>query len=595
MSGHRSRKSLGDDLDVPLDVSSLDGLKGITVAIIGGVAGGASCAARLRRNDENVIINMYERGQYVSFANCGLPYYVGGIIKDQSDLFLTNPVELKTNYNINVFVNTEVLDFDNEKKTLLVIGPDGQERVDSYDKLVLSPGAQPIIPPFPGVTLPGIFAIRAVPDTEKVRSWIKNKANMKNCTVVGGGFIGLEMAENLRALGMTVTVVDIADQIMTPMDKEMAVYAEQALRLAGISLILGDGVAGFDQAENDSLRVTTCTGKIINADLVIIAIGVKPDNRLAVNAGLSITMSGCIEVNDHQITSDPHVYAVGDVVEKYNVVTGTEMPFYMAGPANRQGRIAADAICGRENKFRGIQGTAVCGVVGLQVAMTGLTEKTLVRMKQVKGKDFDTIYLHPLDHVEYYPSSHHIHMKLLFSLPDGKVLGAQSVGVHGAERRIDVLSMAIQMNATVYDLAESELCYSPQYGAAKDAINMAGFYAINTIKRYAFNAYWDSENPGVSPHGALIVDVREKEEIAEIGTVPESINIPFSEIRTRLSELPTNKEIHVFCLTGVRGHSVTRLLTQKGFNAKNLSGGYMSYSSYIPSATRHLSLSNSYK
>ncbi|KNC74878.1 hypothetical protein SARC_12586 [Sphaeroforma arctica JP610] len=576
------RDSIHRDIDFPFVPSTTD-MAGKTVAIIGGVAGGASAAARLRRNDENVTINMYERGQYVSFANCGLPYYVGGIIKEQSDLFLTNPEELKRNYNINVFINTEVLSFDKNEKTLRVIGPDG-ERADTYDRLILSPGAQPIIPPFPGRDLPGIFTIRAVPDTELVRSWLKNTPDAKTATIVGGGFIGLEMAENLHTLGFKVTIIDMADQVMTPMDKEMAIYAEQVLERADIDLVLGDGVAGFEPADGKTLLVRTAHGRAVDADIVILAIGVRPDNKLAVDAGLAVAKSGCIAVDDHQTTSDANVYAVGDVAEKYNVITKTRMPFYMAGPANRQGRVAADAICGRENRFRGIQGTGVCGIMGLQVAMTGLTEKAMVAAGKVKGKDFDAVYLHPLDHVEYYPSSHHIHMKIVFSVREGKLLGAQAVGVQGAERRIDVLSMALQMGATVYDLAESELCYSPQYGAAKDAVNLAGFYAINTIKGYAHNSYWNPNNPSVFPDDAVLIDVRERDEVKESGTVPGATNIPMSEIRTRLDELSKDKTIHVFCLTGVRGHSVMRMLVQNGFSAKNISGGYTSYLSCVPKA-----------
>lgn len=556
---------------------------GKTIAIVGGVAGGASAAARLRRNCEDVVINLYERGPYVSFANCGLPYYVGGIIQEQSKLFLTNPKNLKERYDINTFVNHEVVKIDPDAGTLVVRDTTtGEERTDSYDEIVLSPGAKPIVPPFPGRDLPGIFTIRNVPDTEHVKTWLKDHPNAKHVCVIGGGFIGIEMAENLRHLNYDVTMIDVADQVMTPMDREMVEWCDRVLRENGIKLHLSDGVAAFEKGEGGKLVVKTAKGTTIDTDMVVLSIGVRAESDLAKDAGLKLTPTGCIAVDDHMRTSHPKVYAVGDAVEKRNNILGTDMPFYMAGPANRQGRIVADVIAGQEHKFNGILGTGICGAFGLQVAMTGVSEKVLTRAGKVRGKDYDTVYLHPNDHVGYYPGAQQIHMKVVFTVPDGKVLGAQATGMNGADRRIDVISMAIQMGATVYDLAEAELCYAPQFGAAKDPVNLVGMYGVNVLKGYSTIAWWDSVES--RKNDIFLLDCREKGEFAN-GSCGGAVNIPLSEIRTRLDEVPKDREVWVFCQSGVRAHTCQRMLLQQGYNVKNISGGYLSYA-YMPPDSR---------
>ena len=539
------------------------------VVIVGGVAGGATCAARLRRQDENAEIIILERGPYVSFANCGLPYYVGNVIQEESKLLLAWPSLFRERFNIEVRTRNEVLAIDRTASTVLVRDLEtGREYSEPYDALVLSPGASPIRPPWPGIDLPGIFTLRTVPDSREIRHWIDEKKTRK-AVVVGGGFIGLEMAENLVHRGIAVTIVELASQVMPPLDPEMAEYAKQRLESRGVTLALADAVSEFGHGTNGSLMVHTKSGKTYEADLVVLAIGVRPETALARTAGLELGERGGIRVDRQMRTSDPRIWAVGDAVEVRNRVTGQWELIPLAGPANRQGRVAADAICGRDAHFDGVQATAVCGFFAMTVALTGATEKSLRRAGMV---DFESIYLHPGNHVGYYPGAQAIHMKLLFRKSDGLVLGAQAVGEEGVARRIDVIATAIQMKATVFDLEEDELCYAPQYGAAKDPVNMAGMIAANVVRGDAEIAPWNELNSTK----AFLLDVRQPSEF-DAGSIPGSVNIPLGQLRSRLGELPTDREIWINCGVGQRAYYACRILSQHGLQARNLSGGYSTY------------------
>ncbi len=544
------------------------------VVIVGGVAGGATCAARIRRLDEDAEILVLDKGPHVSFANCGLPYYVGDVIHDESKLLLASPELFRKRFNIEVRTLHEAVAISRAQRTVTVRDLEtGNECVEAYDALVLSPGAAPIRPPLPGIDLPGIFTLRTVPDSREIRNWIETRRPQK-AVIVGGGFIGLEMAENLMQRGMAVTIVEMAAQVMPPLDPEMAEYARQRLESHGVNLVLGDGVAGFEQGGDGSLVVRTQDGAEFGADLVVLSIGVRPETQLARNAGIEIGERGGIRVDEQMRTSDPQIWAVGDAVEVKNWVTGQWELVPLAGPANREGRVAADAICGRDTKFRGVQGTAVCGFFGLTVALTGATEKSL---RRAGLKDVESVYLHPNHHVGYYPGAQTIHLKLLFRKSDGRVLGAQAAGEQGVARRIDVIAQAIQMRATVFDLEEAELCYAPQYGAAKDPVNFAGMIASNVMRGDMGLAPWED----LSSTSALILDVRETHEF-RAGAIEGAVNIPLGELRARLHELPRSREIWVNCVVGQRAYYACRILAQQGFRVRNLSGGYKTYRAFYP-------------
>ena len=544
------------------------------VVIVGGVAGGATCAARLRRLDEQAEIVLLDRGPYVSFANCGLPYYVGNIIQDEAKLLVSTPQLFHERFNIEVRTRNEVTSIDREACEIVVRDlSTGREYRERYDALVLSPGAAPIRPPLPGIDLPGIFTLRTVPDSRRIREWIETRT-ARRAVVIGGGFIGLEMAENLVHLGLDVTIVEMANQLMPPLDPEMADFVRLRVITHTAHLQLGDAVAQFEQAADGSLTVRTRNGSEFGADLVILSIGVRPESDLARNSGLEIGTRGGIRVDDQMRTSDPRIWAVGDAVEVRNTLSEQWELIPLAGPANRQGRIAADVICGRNSRFRGVQATAVCGFFGLTVALTGATEKSLLR---VGISDFEAIYLHPGHHVGYYPGAKPIHLKLLFRRADGLVLGAQAVGEAGVERRIDVIALAIQMGATVFDLEEAELCYAPQYGAAKDPVNLAGMVAANVVRSDVALAPWS----GVRADGVFCLDVREPAEFKN-GTIDGALNIPLGQLRDRLEELPRDREIWVTCGVGQRAYYACRLLGQHGFRVKNLSGGYHTYRAWHP-------------
>jgi NADPH-dependent 2,4-dienoyl-CoA reductase/sulfur reductase-like enzyme/rhodanese-related sulfurtransferase len=536
------------------------------VVIIGGVAGGASCAARLRRLDENAEIVMVERGPYVSYANCGLPYHVGGVIVDEASLLIANPQLFRDQFAIEVRTNTEAVSIDAKAKTVALRDvATGTIKLESYDKLVLSPGAVSIKPPLPGIDQPGIFHVRTVPDARAIRTWMTSNPIGKRAVVIGGGFIGLEMVENLVHQGFKVTLLELADQILAPLDVEQSRAVEDVLRRHGVTLALGEAVTGFVQQASGEIAVQTKAGTTYPADIVILALGVRPDTALAKSAGLQLGERGGIKVDEHMRTSDPDIYAVGDAVEVHDVVTGADTLLALAGPANRQGRIAADAMKGRSSRFRGVQGTAIIGLFGTTVAWTGASEKTLRRLGR---DDFEKIYLYPNHHARYYPGAKTIAMKLIFAKADGRILGAQAYGEEGVDRRIDVIATLIQKGGTVYDLEEAELCYAPQYGSAKDAANFAGMIAANVLRNDMPVAHWSTDNE------SLLLDVREPAEIATYA-VSDAIHIPLRQLRARLSELPRDREIAVICRSGQRAYLATRILLQNGFSAKTLSGGVL--------------------
>lgn len=538
------------------------------ILIIGGVAGGASCAARTRRQSESAEIIIFDRGPFVSFANCGLPYYVGDVITDEKKLLVANTQLFKHRFNIEVRLENEVLEIDRDAREISVKDLNsGQVYRERYDALVLAPGASPLRPPLPGIDLPGIFALRTIPDSRRIREWIVER-QVKQAVIVGGGFIGLEMAENLVKRGIAVTLLEMLPQVMPPLDPEMVTPIHDRLTANGVQLRLGDGVTGFEQTSEGTLIVSTKSGEKHPADLVILGIGVRPETKLAKDAGLDIGDRGGIRVNEQMRTNDEHIWAVGDAVEVRDWVTGEWILIPLAGPANRQGRVAADAICGRDTTFRGVQGTTVCGVFGLIIAATGASEKTLKRV----GMAYEKVYLHPGHHVGYYPGAKPIDMKLLFSPQEGRILGAQAVGEEGVEKRMDVIAMALQNRATVFDLEEAELCYAPQFGAAKDPVNLAGMVAANVLRGDAPIIHWDK----LAQEEALLLDVREIGEF-EAGHVEGALNIPLTQLRDRVHELPKDQKIAVYCQVGQRAYYATRALRLQGFDAHNLTGGFKTY------------------
>jgi NADPH-dependent 2,4-dienoyl-CoA reductase/sulfur reductase-like enzyme/rhodanese-related sulfurtransferase len=541
---------------------------GQRVVIVGGVAGGASCATRLRRLDEGADIVIFDRGPHVSFANCGLPYFVGNVIADERKLLVASGETFLARFDIQVHTRHEVTAIDRATCTVRVRDLDGDRDFNvPYDALVLAPGAAPIRPRMPGIDLPGIFAVRTIPDSVKIRAWLDAR-RPQHALVVGGGFIGLEMAENLAHRGLQVTILEKLPQVMPPLDPEVAQPVADHLRAQGVAVQLGDGLAGFE-SEGDTVSAVTESGARLAAGVVILAIGVRPETGLAVAAGLPLGERGGILVDAHMRTPDPRIWAVGDAVEVTDVVTGQEIILPLAGPANRQGRLAAESIAGRPRAFRGVQATAVVGVFGLTVASTGASEKGL---RRAGVSDFQAVYLHPGHHAGYYPGAQPIHLKLLFRVPDGRVLGAQAVGHQGVERRIDVIATAIQMGATVRDLAEAELCYAPQFGSAKDPVNLAGMVAVNHLDGLMPLAQWQALSTGTH----VLLDVREPGELAT-GYIPGAINIPLSQLRQRIEEVPRGQPLAVYCGVGQRAYYAVRFLTQRGYDAANLSGGYTTY------------------
>jgi NADPH-dependent 2,4-dienoyl-CoA reductase/sulfur reductase-like enzyme/rhodanese-related sulfurtransferase len=554
------------------------------VIIVGGVAGGASCAARLRRLDEKAEILMVERGPYISYANCGLPYHISGVIAKESSLLVANEQVFRGNFAIEVRTNCEAISISPKQKTVdLRNVATGEVTTESYDKLVLSPGAPSVRPPLPGIDLPGIFQVRTVPDARAIREWIERGttflAGMNNysgiqfvkparrAVVIGGGFIGLETAENLMHLGFEVTLVEMLDQVLAPLDREFAHLVEEYLKRHGLRLALNDGVAGFRQLDGGALEVQTKAGKAYPADLVVLALGVRPDTTLARAAGLEVGERGGIRVDEQMRTSDPDIFAVGDAIEVRDFVTGQWSLVALAGPANRQGRIAADVIAGRDSRFRGTQGTSIIGLFGGAAAWTGASEKTLTRLGD---QDFEKVYLFPNSHAGYYPGAKMIGLKVLFRKSDGRLLGAQALGEDAAavDKRVSALAVAIQMRATVHDLEEAELCYAPQFGSAKDAVNFAGMVAADVLAGDMPIAHWGDTKD------AFLLDVRQPAELA-VESLPGAVNIPLGQLRARLGELPRDREIMIVCRSAQRAYYATRVLLQNGFRARNISGGML--------------------
>ena len=566
-------------------------MHGKQIVIVGGVAGGASAAARSRRLCEQCEIVVFERGPHVSFANCGLPYFVGGEIVEQDSLLLQTPATLRARFNLDVRVNTEVVAIDRAKQVVKVRElATGREYDQPYAALVLSTGASPLRPPIPGIDRNGHFTVRNIPDVERIMAWIKD-CQACRAVVVGGGYIGLEMAEQLKRRGLGVTVVEAAPQVMAPLDPEMAAWLHAELKANGVTLHLGDSVAAFEAPQpGETARasiVALKSGKRIEADTVVLGLGVRPETSLAKNAGLELGALGGIRVNEHLQTSDPTIYAVGDAVEVRDCVTGAWGIIPLAGPANRQGRIAADNIFGRPARYEGTQGTAILRLFNLTAGCTGANEKSL----RQAGIPFQALHLHPGSHAGYYPGAEPIAMKILFAPDTGKLLGAQAVGQDGVDKRIDVLATALKAGMSMNDLAELELAYAPPFGSAKDPVNLAGMAAQNVLAGDVQLAQWTEIRPLTRPAATLspsdgerngvrgqpvLLDVRRAEERAK-GFIPGSIHIPLDEIRARMNELPHDSEIIVHCQSGQRSYFACRILSQHGFRVRNLSGSYRTW------------------
>jgi NADPH-dependent 2,4-dienoyl-CoA reductase/sulfur reductase-like enzyme/rhodanese-related sulfurtransferase len=538
--------------------------------IVGGVAGGASAAARARRLSEDAEIVLFERGPDVSFANCGLPYYLGGEIAARDKLLVVTPARLRERFRLDVRPRSSVEAIDRARKKVRVRDlATGREYEEGYDRLILAPGAAPIRPPLPGIDLPDVFTLRNLQDVDRIKERLDG--NVRQAVVVGAGFIGLELAENFVRRGIKTTVVELQDQVLPPLDKEMTTPIAEHLAEKGVILLLGQSAEAFEPAP-EGLTVRLKSGQTLAAQLVVLGVGVRPENRLAAEAGLAVGPRGGIRVNEHLQTSDPDIYAVGDAIEVKDFVTGAPTQVPLAGPANRQGRIAADHVFGRTGaRYRGTQGTVIVKVFDRTAAMTGASEKTLRRANQ----PFRKVYVHPTHHAGYYPGAEGMTLKLLFDPESGRVLGAQAVGGAGVDKRIDVLAVAIQAGMTVFDLEEMELAYAPQYGSAKDPVNIAGFVGAGLLR---------GEHPQVDLEAVLrgdgaghfLLDARTPQEF-NAGHVPGAVNVPVDELRARLGELPRGREIAAYCQVGQRGYLATRILRQAGFHAANVGGGYKTY------------------
>ncbi|TCI34622.1 MULTISPECIES: CoA-disulfide reductase [unclassified Exiguobacterium] len=540
------------------------------IVIVGGVAGGASAAARLRRlNEENQIV-MFDRGEYISFANCGLPYYIGDVIQDRQKLLVQTVEGMNKRFQLDIRNLTEVMKINRAEKTVTVKHVQTGETYDeSYDVLVLSPGAKPIRPNIPGIEeAEDIFTLRNIPDTDKIRSYVDDKAP-KHATVIGGGFIGIEMAENLRERGVDVTLVEMADQVMTPLDREMVAPIHEHMRLHGVDLQLSDGVSSFsDQGK----KIHLTSGRVIETDMVVMSIGVIPESTIAREAGLETGTRGAIRVNEKMLTSDPNIYAIGDAVEVLDYIFKEPTVVPLAWPANRQGRLVADIINGRDVKYNGTMGTGIAKVFDMTVASTGWNEKRL----KAAGKEFEAVHVHPGSHAGYYPGSTPVSLKLLFHPTTGEIYGAQGVGMNGVDKRIDVIATAIKGGLTVLDLPDLELSYAPPFSSAKDPVNMIGYVASNVILGDNEVVHWD-EIDALVENGATLLDVRDESE-HELGKIPGSINIPLNSLRDNLDSYSKDETIYVTCQVGLRGYLASRILRQNGFKVKNLSGGYKTWS-----------------
>ena len=559
------------------------------IVIVGGVAGGASAAARARRLSETAEIIVLERGEFVSFANCGLPYHISGEIETRDVLLLQTPDSFKQRFNVDVRVFNEVIAIDKDKKEVTVRRIlTGEVYQESYDKLLLSPGASPVKPPIPGINSNHVFSLRNIPDMDKILSRLLIE-KPKHATVVGGGFIGLEMVEALHHLGINVTLLELADQVMAPVDREMANMLHQKMAEKGVDLRLNIGLTAISELNiqpaepeatgeydkpiehNNTLELMLSTGDMLKTGLVILAIGVKPETMLADQAGLELGVRGGIKVDSRMCTSDADIFAVGDAVETEDFVTALPSLVPLAGPANRQGRIAADNMLGRREVYRRTQGTSICKLFDMAIGSTGLNEKTLKRLKM----SYEKIYVHTASHATYYPGAHPVTLKLLFNPVDGEILGAQAVGLDGIDKRIDVLAVAQRARMSVYTLQDLELTYAPPFGSARDVVNQAGMVASNVLK--GDEAICHTEELLLGASDQIVLDVRNPPELEASGTFPNAINIPLDQLRQRLHELPKDKELLVACQVGLRGHVACRMLIQHGFKVRNLTGGFKTY------------------
>lgn len=541
----------------------MGGIMSTKILIIGGVAGGASTAARLRRLDETSEIIMFERGSYISYANCGLPYHIGNVIKERESLLLQTPEAMSKKYNVDVRVDSEVIKIDKENKLVEVKKTKtGETYTESYDTLVISTGSTPLKPPIEGINSPGIFTLWTVPDTDEIKKFIKERSP-KNAVVIGGGFIGLEVAENLHLAGINVTVAEAMDQVLAPLDYEMAQLVQNNMVSNNVNLILGDGVSKFN-SENGKVTITLASGRTLVADMVLLSIGVRPNSVLAKEAGLELNQRGGVVVDKYLKTSDPNIYALGDVIEVEDFINKGKAMIALAGPANKQGRICANNIYGAHEEYKGTMGTSVAKVFDLTAASTGTNEKTLIKMGMEEGKDFYTATISQKSHAGYYPGASELILKLVFSADGKKIYGAQIVGEDGADKRIDTIATTIRLGGSIYDLKELELAYAPPYSSAKDPVNMLGFVAENIIQNKIKLSKWNDIDPSKSSDYTLL-DIREEMELM-VFEIPGAINIPLGELRGRISELNKNDKIIVFCAVGVRSYNAARTLMENGFN-----------------------------
>ena len=544
------------------------------VVIVGGVAGGATAAARLRRLDEEAEIVILERSGYVSYANCGLPYYIGGTIQDKGALTLQTPESFRARFNIDVRVRHEVLSLQPQAHTVTVRRlDDGTEYTESYDKLILSPGAKAIRPPLPGIDLEGIFTLRTVEDTLRIREFLEHH-QPKSAVVVGGGFIGLEMAENLIHAGVHTTLIQLDDQVLLPLDKDMAGEVHSYLRGQGLDLRLGTAVTGF-RRQGSQLEALIGDEPPVAADLVILAIGVAPESQLARQAGLTLGQKGAIVVDAHMRTSQPDIYAVGDAVELTHAVTGQKALVALAGPANRQGRVAADHICGLDQSYAGAQGSSILKLFDMTAAATGLNEKAA----QAAGVAYDKAVTYSASHATYYPGAQNMTIKTLFDPQTGRILGAEIVGFDGVDKRIDVMAAAIRAGLTAQQLTQLDLAYAPPYSSAKDPVNMAGYVIENLRGGLVRQYHWDQVATLPDDGSVTLLDVRTPQEVEAQGLLrPDALHIPLDSLRQHLDQLDPAKEVYVNCYSGLRSYLACRILSQRGFRCCNLSGGWRFWS-----------------
>lgn len=541
------------------------------IVIIGGVAGGATAAARLRRLDEHAEIILFEKDEYISFANCGLPYYIGGEIKEKSALTLQTPESFNARFNVDVRNFSEVVKIDKENKKVLVRSKiNGSEYEESYDKIVYAPGASPIVPPFEGSNLDKVFTLRNIPDTYRIKDYIDNN-KPKSAVIVGGGYIGMEMAENLVNAGVVTIVLEMANQVIAPIDYDMAAEVHEYVRSKGVDLHLNTSINSIREENGKLIAITS--KEEISTDMIILAIGVKPDTKLAREAGLELNERGYVVVNENMLSSDSNIYAVGDAVEIIDFNTKQSAMIPLAGPANKQGRIAADNICGITSTYKGTQGSAILKIFDMTVAATGMNEKAAQRT----GVDYDKVFTYSASHASYYPGAQMMSVKTIFEKNTGKILGAQIVGFEGADKRADVMAVAIRAKMTASDLTNLELCYAPPFSSAKDPVNMAGYAIENVITGKVAQFHWHDLEKHIQNEDNQLLDVRTTSEY-ERGSIHGFKNIPVDELRFRLDELDKTKPIYLTCQIGLRGYIATRILSQNGFTVHNLSGGYRQYS-----------------